>query len=238
MNILHGKPVCGNIISGKLFIYTKKSKKVKRYNIRNTDYEIERFNEALKNSLLQLNDIYRHAAKEIGEKNAIIFYIHQMMLRDENFTDTVKNKISINKINAEAAVSDACSEISSEFSAMHDDYMRERSADIKDISERVISNLSEKNSSPVHIFKEPVILAAENFTPSDIIKFSKSRAVAFLSENGSSSSHASILLKTMHIPSLTEVKGILNPYFNGKYAIINGKTGKIFIEPEPAVGII
>lgn len=231
MQILTGKPVLNDIAFGKLFIYKKNRGNVKKYHIDDAKAEIFRFFEAKEMSVKQLEELYQKAIAEIGENDAMIFYIHRMMLEDVDFCDSVKNIIESQKLNAEAAVALTCANFSAMFSVMEDVYMRERAADIKDISERVILNLSHTDPK-MQIFSEPVILAADDLAPSETMQLDKSKILAFVTENGAVTSHTAILAKNMNIPAIIAVKGILNPDFDGREVIVDGISGNIIIDPD------
>lgn len=231
MITLSGKSVFNEIAFGKLSIYKRTQNKVKRTHIENIPAELERFEKARQDSIEQLKTLYEKALGEIGEANAMIFSIHQMMLDDADFTESVKNIITTQQLNAETAVAITCSNLSSMFAAMEDVYMQERAADVKDISERVISNLSSCGTTS-RSFNEPVILAADDLAPSETMQLDKSKILAFVTENGSSISHTAILARTMGIPALISVSGILNPEFDGNDAIVDGSSGCIYIDPD------
>ena len=231
LQILTGKPVLNDIAFGKLFIYKKNRGNVKKYHIDDAKAEIFRFFEAKEMSVKQLEELYQKAIAEIGENDAMIFYIHRMMLEDVDFCDSVKNIIESQKLNAEAAVALTCANLSAMFSVMEDVYMRERAADIKDISERVILNLSHTDPK-MQSFSEPVILAADDLAPSETMQLDKSKILAFVTENGAVTSHTAILAKNMNIPAIIAVKGILNPDFDGREVIVDGISGNIIIDPD------
>ena len=231
LQILTGKPVLNDIAFGKLFIYKKNRGNVKKYHIDDAKAEIFRFFEAKEMSVKQLEELYQKAIAEIGENDAMIFYIHRMMLEDVDFCDSVKNIIESQKLNAEAAVALTCANFSAMFSVMEDVYMRERAADIKDISERVILNLSHTDPK-MQSFSEPVILAADDLAPSETMQLDKSKILAFVTENGAVTSHTAILAKNMNIPAIIAVKGILNPDFDGREVIVDGISGNIIIDPD------
>ncbi len=231
MKTFQGKTVYNEIAIGKLFLYKRTENKVKRYHIENIDSEIERFNNAKKMAHDQLEELYQKALVEIGETNALIFNIHQMMLEDADFSQSVENIISTQMINAESAVALTSQNLSTMFSMMEDAYMKERASDIKDISERVISNLSE-NERKNSLITEPVILVADDLAPSETMQLDKSKILAFVTENGAITSHTAILARTMNIPALICVKGILKEAVDGKEAIVDGFSGTLFIEPD------
>ena len=231
MRILSGKSVCNEIAIGKISLYKRSRNTVKRYHIDDVDAEIARFKEAKRISMQQLGELYQKAIVEIGETDAMIFSIHQMMLDDADFTDSAENIIKTQKVNAETAVAITASNLSSMFSVMEDAYMRERAADIKDISERVISNLCEDCATD-HTFDEPVIIIADDLAPSETMQLDKSKIIAFVTENGAVTSHTAILARTMNIPALISVKGVLQEEFDGMTAAVDGFSGCIYIDPD------
>lgn len=231
MQTLKGKAVFREITFGKLLLYKRIKNKIKRYHVDNAVQEIDRFNEAKNLSVKQLGELYQEAAEKIGETDAMIFYIHQMMLNDVDFTDSVISIITEQKLNAETAVAITCSNLAKMFSMLEDVYMREREADINDISERVIANLA--HSKPAAItFSEPVIIVADDLAPSETMQLDKSKILAFITENGSDNSHTAILARTLNIPALIAAKGILNENFNGQEAILDGFSDRVYIQPD------
>ena len=231
MQTLKGKSVYSEITFGKIFIYKRTHPKVKKYNIENPDNEIRRFTDAKNLSVAQLEELYQRALDRIGKNDAMIFYIHQMMLNDVDFTESVANIIKEQKINAEAAVSITCANLSKMFSMLEDVYMREREADIRDISERVISNLS-KTDRTMKKPGEPVIMVADDLAPSETIQLDPSMTLAFITENGADNSHTAILAKKLNIPCMISAKGILNESFNGQEAILDGFSERVYIRPD------
>jgi len=231
MVTLTGKSVCSGIAFGKIYIYSRKEEKIKRYHIENPQNEIERFETALNNANSELEALYEKSVSKVGEENAMIFRIHQMMLEDEDYIESIRNIISDQAINAEIAVAQTCDNFVAMFDAMEDSYLKERSADVKDVSERIIRILS--GSSKKAIFSdEPVILIADDLAPSETIQFDKSELLAFVTEGGSPSSHTAILARMLNIPALICTDGALNEDYNGKEAIVDGFSGNIYIEPD------
>lgn len=226
-----GQPVCSGIAFGKLYLYMRSESRIKRYHIENSDQEIERFEQAREKAIGQLGDLYEKALGEVGEANAMIFQIHQMMLEDQDYIESIKNTITDQMINAEIAVGQTCDNFVQMFQAMDDPYMRERSADVKDVSERVLAILSNTSTGGIQS-EEPVIIVADDLAPSETVQFDKSKILAFITQYGSSNSHTSILARMMNIPAMIGAEGVLNPEYNGKEAIIDGFTGTLYIEPD------
>lgn len=227
--LLEGKSVFGGIAIGKMLIYNKKDNQVKRYKITDVEAEVARFNDAKEVAKTELGGLYEKALKEVGEVNAMIFEVHQMMLDDLDYIESVINIIETQEVNAEFAVATTGDNFSEMFAAMDDDYMRERAADVKDISNRVISVLSGNNNSGIS-GNEPVILLADDLAPSETVQLDKSLVLSFVTRFGSTNSHTAILARTMNIPALI---GIDYPVdVDGKMGIVDGYTGKIIIEPD------
>ena len=231
MRILKGTGVCGGIAFGKLYLFSKTEKTVKRTHVEDTESEISRFEKAQQEALEQLEALHDKALAEVGEANAMIFEIHQMMLCDEDYLNSIKSIISDQGINAETAVAVTADNFAEMFSSMDDEYMKERAADVKDISERVIGILSGAGNVGTD-YSEPVIIAAEDLAPSETVQLDKSKILAFVTEKGSSNSHTSILARTMNIPAVVGVEGLMDGNDGMKDAIVDGGTGTIYIEPD------
>ena len=231
MRILKGTGVCGGIAFGKLYLFSKTEKTVKRTHVEDTESEISRFEKAQQEALEQLEALHDKALAEVGEANAMIFEIHQMMLCDEDYLNSIRSIISDQGINAETAVAVTADNFAEMFSSMDDEYMKERAADVKDISERVIGILSGAGNVGTD-YSEPVIIAAEDLAPSETVQLDKSKILAFVTEKGSSNSHTSILARTMNIPAVVGVEGLMEGNDGMKDAIVDGGTGTIYIEPD------
>ncbi len=202
--VLEGKSVFGGIAIGKLSVYGKKDHAVKRSKVADTEAENNRFLEAKEEAKRQLAGFYEKAVKEVGEVNAAIFEIHQMMLDDQDYMESVTNMIKTQEVNAEFAVASTGDNFSAMFAAMEDDYMRERAADVKDISNRVISIL-QGSTAGTTTGEEPVILLADDLAPSETVQLDKSKVLSFVTRHGSTNSHTAILARTMNIPALIGV---------------------------------
>lgn len=202
--VLEGKSVFGGIAIGKLSVYGKKDHAVKRSKVADTEAENNRFLEAKEEAKRQLAGFYEKAVKEVGEVNAAIFEIHQMMLDDQDYMESVTNMIKTQEVNAEFAVASTGDNFSAMFAAMEDDYMRERAADVKDISNRVISIL-QGSTAGTTTGEEPVILLADDLAPSETVQLDKSKVLSFVTRHGSTNSHTAILARAMNIPALIGV---------------------------------
>lgn len=231
MRTIIGRGVCGGVAFGKLELMKKTSKLIQRVHIKDSDKEYERFEKARAEASKQLGDLYEKALNEVGEENAMIFDIHRMMLDDGDYLDSVKSQIYTQKLNSESAVAITADNFAEMFSSMDDSYMQARAADVKDISERIISILSNSQSSGGITSDSCVIIGAEDLAPSETVQLDKSKILAFVTEKGSSNSHTSILARTMNIPAVIGAAGIMEDDNNGKDIIVDGFTGKIYINP-------
>lgn len=227
--VLEGKSVFGGIAIGRLSIYNKKENQVKREKITDVEAEITRFTDAKETAKEQLKGFYEKAVKEVGEVNAAIFEVHQMMLDDLDYVESITNMIRTQEVNAEFAVASTGDNFSQMFAAMDDDYMKERAADVKDISNRVISILQNAENGSM-TGEEPVILLADDLAPSETVQLDKSKVLSFVTRHGSTNSHTAILARTMNIPALIGID--FSEDVNGKMGIVDGYTGKLYIEPD------
>lgn len=230
--VLEGKSVFGGIAIGRLSIYNKKENQVKREKITDVEAEITRFTDAKETAKEQLKGFYEKAVKEVGEVNAAIFEVHQMMLDDLDYVESITNMIRTQEVNAEFAVASTGDNFSKMFVAMDDDYMKERAADVKDISNRVISILQNAENGSV-TGEEPVILLADDLAPSETVQLDKSKVLSFVTRHGSTNSHTAILARTMNIPALIGID--FSEDVNGKMGIVDGYTGTLYIEPDEEI---
>lgn len=234
MLTFQGKSVINGVAIGKIFIYKKGEQQVKRRKIEDTESELARFRNAQQEAIKQLQDLYESSVKSIGEASAAIFEIHQMMLQDDGFVEAIENMIETQSVNAEYAVAATSDNFYKMFSDMEDDYMRERAADVKDISERLLTVLNGK-SAGMEKLSEPVIIAADDLAPSEIVQLDKDKVLAFVTVHGSLNSHTAILAKTMNIPALIGTPIPLDDTVDGKPAIIDGAKGILYVEPEEEI---
>lgn len=231
MNVYQGKSVFGGIAIGHLCVYKKGEQQVTRQKIEDVEAEVKRFQDAKEAAQAQLGELYDKAVKEVGEANAAIFEMHQMLLEDEDYQDSVENIIRIQQVNAEYATAVTSDHFSSMFAEMDDDYMKERAADIRDISERVIANLNGENKSKV-VTDEPVIILADDLAPSETVQLEKDKVLSFVTVHGSVNSHTAILARTMGIPALVSTAMELTDDLDGKLAVVDGNHGVIYVEPD------
>ena len=231
MNVYQGKSVFGGIAIGHLCVYKKGEQQVTHQKIEDVEAEVKRFQDAKEAAQAQLGELYDKAVKEVGEANAAIFEMHQMLLEDEDYQDSAENIIRTQKVNAEYATAVTSDHFSSMFAEMDDDYMKERAADIRDISERVIANLSGENKSKV-VTDEPVIILADDLAPSETVQLEKDKVLSFVTVHGSVNSHTAILARTMGIPALVSTEMELTDDLDGKLAVVDGNHGMIYVEPD------
>lgn len=231
MNVYQGKSVFGGIAIGHLCVYQKGEQQVTRQKIEDVEAEVKRFQVAREAAQAQLGELYDKAVKEVGEANAAIFEMHQMLLEDEDYQDSVENIIRTQQVNAEYATAVTSDHFSSMFAEMDDDYMKERAADIRDISERVIANLNGENKRKV-VTDEPVIILADDLAPSETVQLEKDKVLSFVTVHGSVNSHTAILARTMGIPALVSTEMELTQDLDGKLAVVDGNHGTIYVDPD------
>ena len=232
MQVYSGKSVFRGIAIGKISVYRKNEQQVKRVRTEDTKGELARYEVAKAAAVEQLQELYQKALKEVGEANAAIFEIHQMMLDDGDYNESVENIIEAQKANAEYAVAVTGDNFAQMFRAMDDDYMRERAADVKDISERVLSILNGGQKGKV-VTDEPVIIVADDLAPSETVQLEKDMVLSFVTVHGSVNSHTAILARTMAIPALIGTEELpLDDTVDGKLAVVDGLNGKIYVEPD------
>ncbi len=234
MEYLKGKSVYKGVAFGKISVLKKDDYVVKRVKIEDTQAELQRVEEAVEASKQQLQKLYEKALKEVGEASAAIFEVHQMMLEDEDYKESIENIISTQQVNAEYAVASTGDNFSQMFASMDDDYMRARAADIKDISNRLVKNLSGQ-SADVMDLDEPVIVVADDLSPSETVQMDKEKILAFVTVHGSANSHTAILARMMNIPALIGVDMDLEALYTGTEAAVDGFHGEFFVDPSEEV---
>ena len=231
MEVYQGKSVFGGIAIGRISVHKKDEQQVKRVRIEDPEQEILRYRQAKQTAMEQLQGLYQKALKEVGEANAAIFEIHQMMLEDDDYNESVENIIRMQQVNAEYAVASPGDNFAQMISAMDDDYMRARSADVKDISERVLSVLGGR-ATGIAASGEPVIIVADDLAPSETVQLNKDLVLSFVTVHGSVNSHTAILARTMSIPALIGTAIPLTDDIDGKVGIVDGKNGCIYVDPD------
>lgn len=227
----NGTSVFGGIAIGSLCIFQKKKNKIERWQIENAEQEVQRFENAKETGISQLKELYDKALKDVGEAEAMIFEVHQMMMDDGDYVDSICSIIREEHTNAEYAVSQVQNRFVAMFEAMDDDYMRGRAADIRDISERLIGILSGTQQT-ADMFQEPVVIVAQDLAPSETVQFEKDKLLAIVTREGSANSHTAILARTMDIPALIQTDIELKSEYHGKKVIVDGFTGTVYVDPD------
>ena len=231
MITISGKSVFGGVSIGKLMFYKRNDKVIKRTHVDDVDAEWKRFQDAKDTAISQLKGLYDKAIADVGEANAMIFEIHQMMLEDLDYLESIENIIRTQEVNAEFAVATTADNFAQMFAAMDDAYMQGRAADVKDVSERVLDILCGVDSGMKEM-REPCIIAADDLAPSETVQLDKSKVLGFATMYGSSNSHTAVLAGTMNIPAVIGLGEELLAEYDGKIAVIDGFTGTIYIEPD------
>lgn len=224
-----GKSIFRKVAIGRIFFYEKNTAVVKRIKVDDPKAEMERFEEAKEAAKAQLQGLYEKALQEVGDSGAAIFEVHMMMIEDLDYNGSIQNMIESQSVNAEYAVAMTGDNFSSMFAEMDDDYMKARAADVKDISERLVSVLSGVDNDMGNL-EEPVILVADDLAPSETVQMDKSKLLAFVTEHGSSNSHTAILARTMNIPAIIGIP--INKEWHGHMAIVDGYAGCVIIDPD------
>ena len=234
MEQYQGKSVFGGVAIGRIHVFSKGQQQVKRIKVQDTEAEKKRYREAVQTAITELQGLYDKALKEVGEANAAIFEMHQMMLEDEDFTESVENIIDSQSVNAEYAVASTGDNFAQMFASMDDEYMRGRAADVKDISERLVSVLNGASRQQMDA-DEPVIVMAVDLAPSETVQMDKDKVLSFVTTQGSVNSHTAILARTMSIPALIGVDMPLDAELEGKFAIVDGDNRTVYIDPSEDV---
>lgn len=230
MILLKGHGIFDETAMGKLQFFQRSDKTVLRYHVEDTAKELQRLNQAKRQAGAELALLYQENLPKIGESNAMIFQIHQMLLEDLDYTEAIVNIITAQNLNAEYAVSAVSESFSHIFAQMEDEYMKERAADVKDVSDRLINVLSGRKENK-NILTEPVIIAANDLSPSETVQLNKEFVLGFVTKNGSPNSHTAILARTMNIPAVIAVGEALSEDLNGSTVILDGKSGQLIIDP-------
>lgn len=231
MQIFEGKSVFGGIAMGKIRVYKKDAQQVKRVKVTDAEAEIARYMQARDTAMQQLQQLYEKALQEIGETNAAIFEVHQMMLEDDDYNESVENIIRTEQVNAEYAVASTGDNFAQMFASMDDEYMQGRAADVRDISERMIGILNGAAADGIAA-DEPVIIVADDLAPSETVQMDKSKVLSFVTVHGSLNSHTAILARTMGIPALVATDIAEADALDGRYAVVDGAAGKLYVEPD------
>lgn len=229
MEQYQGRIIVQKIAIGRIWFYTKEEQSVKRYKVEDTEKEWDRYEAAKDEAVRELNGLKKKAVRELGEINAAIFEAHAMMLEDRDYSDSVKNIIETQSVNAEYAVAATGDNFARMFSGMEDEYFRTKAEDVQDISERVIGILSGRRKKK-RMEQEPVIVAAEDLAPSETVQMDKSQVLGFVTRQGSSQSHTAILARTMNLPALIGIP--VKAEWDGKMAAIDGINGILYVDPD------
>ncbi len=234
MQYFQGKSVYKGIVMGPVAVLKKNDYQVKRARIEDPEAEVKRVKEAVEVSKKQLGRLYDKAVREVGEASAAIFEVHQMMLEDEDYLESMENMIRTELVNAEYAAAATGDNFAEMFAAMDDEYMKARSADVKDISERLVRNLSGEGDNDLSSM-EPSVIVADDLSPSETVQMDKEKILAFVTVHGSTNSHTAILARMMNIPALIGVPMDLNGLKTGMTAVVDGFLGQVIFEPEEDV---
>lgn len=226
-----GKSVLDGVAIGKVYLYEKQEFELERKNAADTEAEKIRFLKAKDKAALQLDALYQKALQEAGEEHAMIFEVHKMMLDDGDYHESILGMIEGEQINAEFAVDVTGENFAQIFASMDDDYMRARAIDVRDISQRVVRILAGIADGGIDS-EEPVIVLAEDISPSETVQMDKSKILAFVTRSGSANSHTAILARSMNIPALVKTDIELDREIHGKYAVVDGFTGQFLVEPD------
>ena len=231
MITIQGKGVSAGVGVGPLYYYRRATTEIKRYTVEDTGAEWHRFKGAQTGAVEQLGQLAEQARAEAGDEAAMLFETHQMMAEDLDYEEAIEDRITNQKMNAEAAVADTAEQFAEMFAAMDDSYMQARAADVKDVSQRILSILCGVVQGGI-ASDVPVLLAADDLAPSETIQLDKTKILVFITAGGSGSSHTAILARTMGIPAIVGVGDALKPEYEGRQAIADGSTGALVVDPD------
>ncbi len=231
MITIQGKGVSAGVGVGPLYYYRRATTEIKRYTVEDTGAEWHRFKGAQTGAVEQLGQLAEQARAEAGDEAAMLFETHQMMAEDLDYEEAIEDRITNQKMNAEAAVADTAEQFAEMFAAMDDSYMQARAADVKDVSQRILSILCGVVQGGI-ASDVPVLLAADDLAPSETIQLDKTKILGFITAGGSGSSHTAILARTMGIPAIVGVGDALKPEYEGRQAIADGSTGALVVDPD------
>lgn len=231
MRICKGKSVFGGVAIGKIRIFARSRMQIKRVKIQNCEEEFARYENARQASVTQLQALYEKAVKDVGEANAAIFQMHQVMLQDEDYAESVRNIIFSQQVNAEYAIGITGDNFEHMLKAMEDEYMRARAADVRDITDLLLNTMQGAKNSCL-VVDEPSIVLADDLSPSETVKLDKDKILAFVTSQGSVNSHTAILARTMGIPALVMTDVSPDESLDGVHAVVDGFDGILYIEPD------
>ena len=234
MKTYQGKSVFGGVAIGKIQFFKRNEIQIKRRHVDDPEAEIRRFRTAKEKALSELQQLYDKALTDVGEANAMIFEAHQLMLEDPDYNDSVENIINTQKVNAEYAIGVTSDNYAAIFEAMDDAYMQGRAADVKDVSNRLLSQFAKKQNASFEM-TEQVIIAADDLAPSETVQLDKDKVLSFITVEGSANSHTAILARTMNIPAVIGIGDTLTSKYDGRLAIVDGQEGKIYIDPDEEI---
>lgn len=234
MKVLQGKSVFHEVCIGRLVFYKRKELAIKRSKVEDTEKELERFHQVKAKAIEELKGLYDKTVETVGEANAAIFEIHQMMLEDLDYVESIENMITSQQVNLEYAIGTTADNFSAMFEAMDDAYMQGRAADIRDVSERMLGILAGADGD-LNVLSEPVVIAADDLVPSETVQLDKNMVLGFAMQAGSVSSHTAILARSMGIPAVVGLGSELSQEDDGKEVIIDGFTGIVYLEPDEAI---
>lgn len=229
MEVYKGKTISNGVAIGEIFFYEKEEQQIRRHKIKDTGSELERYKKAKEKAIEELGKLHKRALQEVGELNAGIFEVHALMLADDDYNDSVRNIIESQMVNAEYAVAATGDNFQNMFSQMEDEYFRARAADIKDVTERLLTALLEKNRDK-KIPPCASIVVAEDMAPSETVQMDKKNLLGFITQKGSGNSHTAILARTMGIPAISNIE--IQKEWNGRMAVIDGETGSLLLDPD------
>ena len=231
MITIQGKGVSAGVGIGPLYFYQRAQATLPRYTVEDTDAEWHRFKGAQTGAIEQLGELAEKARAEAGDDAALLFETHQMMAEDLDYEEAIEQRITEQKMNAEAAIADTADQFAAMFEAMEDTYMQARAADVRDVSRRLLDILSGTVAGGI-ASDVPVVLAADDLAPSETIQMDKTKILGFITAGGSGSSHTAILARTLGIPAIVGVGAALKADYAGREVIVDGSTGNIVIDPD------
>lgn len=232
---MKGIGVSPGIVIGKVLLKEEKQIVIEKKDIISYEEEIQRFRTSMENSKTEIQDIYNNVLKNIGETEASIFEAHLMILEDPEMIEQIEKKIQDNKVNAEWALKEVSETFISIFEGMDNEYMKERAADIKDVTGRLMKKLMNVQEINFSKLANEVIIVARDLTPSDTSQIDKNKVLGFITEIGGRTSHSAIMARTLEIPAIVAVKDITSKVKNGDLIVFDGGEGIIYINPEEEI---
>lgn len=231
MIIFKGTGIFGDIAFGILSIHQENFESVNKRKVSNVEEEIKRYYSAREKAIKDVRTLYEKALNDFGAAEAEIFAVHEMMIKDKDYENTILDIIREKKINAEYAVWNTSHKFSQIFSKMNDRYMNQRAADVRDISQRIINCLT-GTKKLLHHQKDAAILSVQDLTPSDVSSLNRRKVAGLILSKGSEYSHAAIISKVLKIPAVVNLNKTIKPEYDGKKVIIDSFSGNIYIDPD------